>query len=84
MVKTATIGLFMDKLSEIDLVCRGMWEGCFAIDNEKKLDKFVFVWFDKDRRNFISNTSSLKPGMSYARYRLIHVDDIPNADPIRV
>ena len=48
------------------------------------MDKSSFVWVDRDRRYFISNTSSLKPGMSYARDRLRQVDDITNADPVRV
>ena len=30
---------------------------------------------------FIYNTSSLKPGIPYARDSLRHVDDSPNADP---
>ena len=48
------------------------------------MDKFTFVWVDRERRYFISNASSLKPGMPYARYRLIQVDDSPNADPVCV
>ena len=74
----------MDFFSEIKLAHTGMWKGCFTLDNKKKLDKFTFVWVDRDWRYFISNTSSLKPGMTYARDRLIQVDDIPNVDPVRV
>ena len=74
----------MGKLSEIEVARRGLWEGYFDINNEKKLDKFAFVWVDRDRRYFISNTSSLKPGMPYARDKLRQVNDSPNADPVRV
>ena len=74
----------MEKLSEIELARRGMRKGYFAIDNGKKVDKFFFVWIDRDRRYLISNTSSLKPGMPYEMDRLRQLDDSPNADPVRV
>ena len=69
---------------EIELVWRVLWKGYFALDNEHKLDKFSFVWVDRGRRYFISNTSSLKPGMPYTRNRLGKVDDSPNEDPFFV
>ena len=50
----------MEKLSEIELSRRGMWKGYFALDNKNKLEKFAFVWVDRDRRYFISNTSSAR------------------------
>ena len=59
-------------------------EGILSIGNEKNLDKLSFVWFDIYRRYLISNTLSLKTGMSYARDKLRQVDDSPNADPVRV
>ena len=72
----------MKKLSEIELVRRGLWKGYFALDNEKKLEIFVFVSVERDQMYFISNTPSLKPGIPYARDRLIQVDDSPNAGPV--
>ena len=84
VVKTATRCFCMVKLYEIELARRGLWNGYFALDNKKKLDKFAFVWVDRDWRYFISNKPSLKPVMPYARDRLIQVDDSPNADPVRV
>ena len=74
----------MAKLSEIELARRGLWKGYFAQHNEKKLDKFAFVWVDRDRRYFTSNTSSLKPSLPCARDRLRQVDDSPNAYPVYV
>ena len=74
----------MAKLSDIELARRGLWKGYLALDNEKKLEKFAFVWVGRYRRYFISNTSSMKPGIPYARESLIQVNDIPNADPARV
>ena len=84
VVKTETRGFCMEKLFEIELALRGLWKGYFALDKENKLDKFAFVWVDRYWRYFIFNTSSLKPGMPYARDRLRQLDDSPNADPVRV
>ena len=61
-----------------------MWKVYFALDNEKKLDKFDFVWVDRDRRYFIYNTSSLKPGMTYTRDMLRQVDDSTDVDPVHI
>ena len=84
VVKTVTIGFCMEKLSEIELVGRYLWKGYFALDNKKKLYKLAFVWVDRGQRCFIYNTSSLKPSMPYARYRLIQVDYCPNTYPFCV
>ena len=74
----------MEKLLEIELARRGLWKGYVDLGNKKKLDKFAFVWVDRYRRYLISNTSSLKPCIPYARDRLIQVDDSPNVDPVLV
>ena len=74
----------MAKLSVMELARRVMWKGYFSLDSKKKLEKFAFVWVDRDRRSFISNTSFLKPGMPYARDRIRQLDDGPNADPVCV
>ena len=68
----------------VDLARRGLWKGYFALDNEKKLDKSTLVWVDKDQIYFISNTSSLRPGMPYERDKLIRFDDSPHAYTVRV
>ena len=43
VVKTATRGFCMVKISEIELAQRRLWKEYFALDNEKKLDKFSFI-----------------------------------------
>ena len=43
---------------EIELVWRGLWNGYFALDTKKKLEKFAFVWVERENRYFIPNTSS--------------------------
>ena len=84
VAKTETRGFYMEELSEIEPARRGLWKGYFAIDNKKKLEKFAFVWVERDRRYLIYNNSYLKPGMPYARDRLRYLDYSPNADPVRV
>ena len=84
MVNTAIRGLCTEKLSEIDLAHSGLWKGYFSLDDNTKLDKFAFVWVDRDWGYFIYDTPSLNPGVPYAMDRLIHVNDSPNADQLRV
>ena len=55
--KTATRCIYTAKYLDIELARRYLWKGYFALDNNKKLDKFAFVWVDRDWRYFISNTS---------------------------
>ena len=50
VVNTATRSFYMEKLSDIYLSCRGMWKGYFDLNNEKKLDRFAFIWVDRDWR----------------------------------
>ena len=82
--KKSTRGFCMDFFLRIELAWRGMWKVYFNLDKDKNLDKFAFVWVDRDRRYFIYNTPSLKPGMPHARDRLRQVDDSPNAYPFFV
>ena len=84
VAKTETRGLGMTKTFEIELARRGLWKVYFALDNKKKLDKFDFIWVDRDRMYFISNTSYFKSGMPYERDRLRQLDYSPNADPVCV
>ena len=69
---------------DIELAQRDLWKGYFAPDNKKKLEIFAFIWVERDRSHFISNTLPLKPGLTYRRYRIINLDDSPNADPVFV
>ena len=49
VVKKATMDLCMANLYEIDLARRGLCKGYFAINNEKKLEEFSFIWVDRER-----------------------------------
>ena len=66
----------------IDLEWRGLWKGYFSIDNQNKLKTFSLILIYRDRSYFISNTSSLKPGLSYARDSLRQVENSPNIYPV--
>ena len=58
--------------------------GYFSFEKNNKVDKFAFIWVERDLRYFISNTSPLKPGLPYTRDRLRKVDYSPNEDPVCV
>ena len=84
VVKTATRRYPMKALSEIELVDRGDFRGLVSVgDGSNSL--LAFVWMDRDRRYFISTTSSLANGVPYSRERWRQVDvTTPNAPPERV
>ena len=75
MSKKATRGFCMEIFFEIELAWRVLRKDYFSLDNNNKLEKFSLVWVYRDRWYFIPNTSSLKPGMQYSRYRLRQLDD---------
>ena len=84
VVETETRGFCMEKLTKIEFSRRSLWKGYFTLDNEKEFDKFALIWVDRYRSYFISNISSLKPGMLYAKERLGQLDGSPNKDPVCV
>ena len=63
---------------------RGNYHGLYTIDNNNKLDKFAFVWVDRQRMTFVSNTSSLYLGEDFDRTRFWQVNKTPDADPEHV
>ena len=69
---------------DTELARKGVWKGYLALDNKNKLDNFSFVWVERDRSYSISNTSSLKPGLTYIKESLRQVYDSPNVDPVFV
>ena len=84
-VKTAHKGFCMKYLSELELGGRGQYHGLYTIDEDQKLDKFGFVWMDRNRMQFISNTSSLYLGDAFSRKRLRQLESTEtNADPVMV
>ena len=84
VVKTATRRYPMKALSEIELVDRGDFRGLVSVGAGSN-SLLAFVWMDRDRRYFISTTSSLANGVPYSRERWRQVDvTTPDAPPERV
>ena len=55
VVKTATKGFCMKRLSELELVERGDWKGYYTYTqgaHSREWGKFAFIWMDRDRRLF--------------------------------
>lgn len=85
VVKTATKQFPMKWLSEVELSNRGDRKGLVARNADGgDVNLLAFVWMDRDRRYFITNTSSLGEGTPVTRERWRQVNQEPNADPERV
>ena len=82
--KTATRGYPQSWLSTREFAERGNRKGLICYDEHGIPELLAFVWMDRDRRYFISNTSSLDEGRPYHRQRWRQVDPAPNAEPERV
>ena len=83
-VKTATKGFPLKTLQSIELEKRGDYRGLWTKDKHQEVERFAFVWMDRERRNFISNTSSLDEGKPYKRTRFRQEDKAKDADPEHV
>ena len=84
VVKTATRDFPMQYLQSKQISERGQHHGVFhhAI-SPREPDLLGFTWCDRDRRYFISTTSSLADAEPIFRKRIQQVDTAPNADPTR-
>jgi len=85
VVKSSTRQFPVDYLSTVVLPNRGDYEGVINIDNTTNHKLLAFVWADRERRYFISNCSSLSPGIPYSRMRWRQVADVEtDMEPDRV
>jgi len=84
VVKTATRKFPMKWLSEVELAVRGDRKGLVTRAEDGKVVAMAYVWMDRERRYFITNTASLSEGKPYVRYRWRQVSQVTNADPERV
>ena len=84
VVKTATKKYPMQYLTGIELHNRGDRHGLLALDESGMPTLLAYVWMDRDRRYFITNTSSLEAGAPYERVRWRQISDEANAEPERV
>ena len=76
VVKTATREFPFRYLSTVELANKGDYKGVVHIDENTNYKLLSFVWVDRERRYFISNCSSLLPGLPYSRTRWRQVDDL--------
>lgn len=81
VVKTATRRFPLRWLSTVELVNRGDRKGLVAKDADGNTVMLAFVWMDRDRRYFITNTSSLSEGRPYVRNRWRQVNQERDAEP---
>jgi hypothetical protein len=84
VVKTATRRFPQAYLSALKLVERSDWSGLIAKDSDGTSKMLAFVWMDRNRCYFITNTSSLQEGSPYSRIQWRQVDTMANADASRV
>ena len=73
VVKTATRSYPMHYLSRVPLTDRGRHHVVVNKENGE-VQMVAFVWVDRERRYFISNSSSLEPGMTIERQRWRQLD----------
>jgi len=76
VVKTTTREFPLSYLSTVELANKGDFKGVVNIDKNTNYKLLSFVWVDREFCYFISNCSSLLPGMPYSQTRWRQVDDL--------
>ena len=84
VVKNATKKFPMSFLSTYELQTRGDWKGLVTKNEDGNPSMIAFVWMDRERRYFITNTSCLLSGAPYIRQRWRQIGDDENGDPTLV
>jgi hypothetical protein len=80
VVKTATRGYPVEYLHGVVAQHRGQWKGVVhQVGGHDTL--YAFVWVDRDRRYFITNTSSLQPGVPWVRQRRRQIAPLASQEP---
>ena len=74
----------MKLIGELEMENIGDRRGFYSVRANNKIDKFAFVWVDRNRQNFILTTSSLRLAKPIERERTRQVDTTLNADPERM
>ena len=81
VVKTATRRFPWNWLRAFELVHRGDCKGLVSLDADGRPNLLAFIWMDRERRCFITNTASLEEGRAYERWQWRQISDEPNAPP---
>ena len=77
VVKTTSKKFPMSYLQALEFDKRGEWKGL----RNATTSMYAFVWVDRNRRYFITNTSSLSHGTPYTRVRKCQVAPIESQEP---
>lgn len=73
VVKTATRGFPMNTLSRLEMAARGDHQTYVHMGEDGAVDMMAIVWVDRERRFFVSTTSSSAPGTPSERERIRQV-----------
>lgn len=73
VVKTATRGFPMNTLSRLEMAARGDHRTYVHMGEDGAVDMMAIVWVDRERRYFVSTTSSSAPGTPSERERIRQV-----------
>ena len=84
IVKQATKMFPQAYLQQLEFGGRGEWKGVATKDEQGEEKMYAFVWVDRERRYFISNTSNLREAPPIKRRRLRQVNKALNAEPEHV
>ena len=68
-------------MSNVEFTDQGQWLGLEHRNEENVADLYAFVWVDRDRRYFITNTSNLRHGEPYTRLRVRQVQPVETQLP---
>lgn len=74
VLKTATRGFPMQALSTMELDARGDYASYTHTTADGVVDLMAVVWVDRERRYFISSSSTTLPGEPYERIRWRQID----------
>ena len=81
VVKSATKRFPMQYLSELEFTQRGQGKGVVMNGDDGQKSCYAFVWVDRDRRYFITNTLSLRPGHAIERKRMRQMEPLESQLP---
>ena len=81
IVKQATKMFPQAYLQQLEFGGRGEWKGVATKDEQGEEKMYAFVWVDRERRYFITNTSSLATGTPCIRERLRQIQPVESNLP---
>ena len=77
VVKTTTHGFLMKRPSEMEMPARGAYSTLMSKTGLESQQIMALVWVNRNRRCFVSTTSSTNTGNPYERIRLRQIAEGP-------